>query len=123
MKVPTISKTGTRVRNSPRLGHGVATVEEKGYDLLENVFPHIDGAMHAVGLLRPIYFAHGDLPGQSFSAIAELDFQQIATEDDGHAVKGVAVPGRGLTWCQTLSPHQIVSAMVQHLLIGRHFHG
>jgi hypothetical protein len=97
-------------------------VEEKSYDLLEHLLPYIDCAMHAIAWLRPIHFTHGYLPGQSFSSIAELNLQQIATQDDRHAVKGIAVPGRCLPGRQPLPTHQIVSAMVQHLQIAGDFH-
>jgi hypothetical protein len=58
-----------------RLRHRVRTVEEKSYNLLEHLFPDVHRAVNAIARLHPIHFAHGNLPWQSFPAIAELDFE------------------------------------------------
>src|SRR5262249_7165094 len=58
----------------------------------------------------------------SFSFVAELDVQPVSAQDHGHAMKGIAMPGRRLARRQPLSPHQVIAAMMQHLLIGRELH-
>lgn len=105
------------------LWHCVRTVEEKSHDFFEHFFADIDGAVNAIRRLRPIYFARGYLPRQSFSAVAKLDFEQVATEDHGHPMKGITMPGRRLPRDQPLPPHQVIPAMMQYFLIGRDFHG
>ena len=45
---------------------------------------------------------------------------QVAAQDDGHAMKGSRCQG-GLSRRQALPPNQIISAMMQHLLICRRF--
>jgi hypothetical protein len=105
-----------------RLRLGVWAIEEERYNFLEYFLANVHGAMDAIAWLDPIHFAHRNLPWQSFAAIAELDMEQVSAQDHGHAMKGIAMPGCRLAWRQPLPPHQVVSAMMQHLLISCRFH-
>jgi len=95
----------------------VGTIEEKSYDFLKELFADVHGAVDAIGGLDPIHFANRNLPGLSFSAIAELDVEQVSAQYYGHAVKGIAVPGGGLAGGQALAADKVISAMMQNLLI------
>ena len=105
-----------------RLRYGVGVIQKKDYDFFEIFFADVNCAVNAIAGLGPIDFTHGNLPGQSLAAIAKFDFEEIAAQDHGHAVKGVAVPGCGFARRQALPPDQAVSAMVQHLLILGQIH-
>src|SRR5215469_18203535 len=105
-----------------RLWHRVRTIQKKGYDLLEHFLPHIHLTVDAVAWLRPIHFAYRDLPRQGFSPIAELDVEQIPAQDHRHPMIRIAMPRGRLPWQQPLSPDQVISAMVQHLLFSCPFH-
>ena len=105
-----------------RLGHGVRAIQEENYNLLEYFLPDVHGTVHAIARLDPIRFAHGDRPGLRVAAIAKLDIQQIPPQNHGQPMKGIAVPRRRLPRRQLLSPDQIISAMMQDLLICRQFH-
>jgi len=99
-----------------RLGHCVRAIKEKGHDLLEEFLADIHGAMDPVARLTPIHLAHTDFKRLSFSAVAELDVEQIPAQDDSDPVKRVAVPSSGLSRRQTLPPDKVISPMVQDLL-------
>jgi hypothetical protein len=101
---------------------GIGTIEEKSYNLLKHFPAHIYGAVDAISRLDPIHFTHGDVPRHCLAAVAELDVEQVAAQDDGHAMKGIAMPRRRLSRREPLPPNQIVSAMMQDLLICRSFH-
>ena len=60
-----------------RLGDGVRAIQEKSHDFLEHFLADVHGAVDTIAGLRPVHFANGDLPRQSFSAVAELDVEQI----------------------------------------------
>src|SRR5437867_9842542 len=94
----------------------VRVVQKKSHNFLESYLAYIHGAVNAIAWLRPIHFSGRHFRGQTFSAIAELDGQQIPAQDDGYAVKGIAVPGRCFSRCQPLTPHQVISAMMKHFL-------
>jgi hypothetical protein len=110
------------LRVSLGLRDRVGTIEEKSHDFFEGFFADVDGAVNAIGGFDPIHFADGDLPGCSFSAIAEFDAKQITAEDNGHAVKGITVPGCGFPRRQPLSPDENISTMMQDLLIVLRIH-
>src|SRR5208283_4779524 len=110
------ASTGTRFISirSFLLRFCVRTIKEEGHDLLEYFLPDVHGAVNAIGRLDPIHFTDSDLPWHSFSAIAELDVEQVAAQDDGHTMKRVAMPGCRLARRQPLPPNQVISAMMQH---------
>lgn len=56
-----------------RLRHGIRTIKEKSYDLLEYLFPDVYSTVRPLGRLNLVHFAHTDLPGLSFAAIMEFD--------------------------------------------------
>ncbi len=105
-----------------RLGLRVRAIQEKRYHLFEYFFSDIHGAVNAIARLYPIHLANCDLPLQRFPAIAEFDIQHIPAENYGDAMKRVAMPGSRLAGLQPQSPHEVVSAMMQHLLLGGCFH-
>ena len=84
-----------------RLRHGLGPVHEEGGDFFEHLLARVDGAVYAIGGLQPINFASFDRLALAVSAIAEFKPEFIASEDHGNAVKRIAVPGSGLTRCQT----------------------
>jgi len=96
---------------------GVRTIKKERYDLFEYFLADIDRAVDAIARFHPIYFANRNLPRQSFSAITELDIEQIPAQNHSHAVKRIMVPRCGLARRQPLPPNQIISAMMQDLLI------
>ncbi len=74
------------------LRHSVRAIQEKGYNLLEYFFPDVHRAVDAIARLDPIHFADGDLPRHGFPAVAKLDLQSIAAQNNGHAMKRIAMP-------------------------------
>ena len=98
-----------------RLRNRVRPIEEKSYDLFENFFPDVHCAVDAIARLTPIYLPCGDLPLLSFSAIAELDVEQIPAHDHRYPVEGITVPRGCFPWRQPLPPDQVISPMMQYL--------
>jgi hypothetical protein len=105
-----------------RLRVCVRVIQEKRSDFLKRFLADVHRAVDAIARLNPIHFSNRHLPLESFSAIAELDGEQVAAQDDGHTMKGIAMPGRRLARRQALPPDQVIPAMMQHLLISRPFH-
>lgn len=95
----------------------LGVIKEESYNLLEYFFPNIYGAVDAIAGFRPIYFADSNLPRLSFSGVAELYVEEITAQDYGDPMKGIAMPGCSLPRRQPLSPDQVISPMMQHLLI------
>jgi hypothetical protein len=104
------------------LRHCIGTIEEESHDFFEGYVADVHGAVDAMARLRPIHLAHRNLPRLSFSTIAKFDVEQISAQHHRDSVKGIAVPRRCLPRRQPLSADEIISAMVQHLLISRQFH-
>jgi len=73
--------------------------------------------MNAMARLGPIYFTNSDVPALCSSTIAELDFELIAAQYNRDAMKRIAMPRRHLSRSKALSPNQVISAMMQYLLI------
>jgi hypothetical protein len=105
-----------------RLRHCVRPIQEKSHDFFEDLVADIHSAVKAIGRFYPIHFADSNLPRLSFSAVAELDVEQIAAQDHSQTMKGIAMPRRRFPRRQPLSPNQVISAMMQHLLISERFH-
>jgi hypothetical protein len=95
-----------------RLWHRVRTIQKEGYDLLEHLLPHIHRTVDSVAWLRPIHLAYRDLARPGFSAIAELDVEQISAQHHRHPMIRIAMPRGRLAWIETLSPDQVISSMV-----------
>jgi hypothetical protein len=62
-------------QSAPGLWHGVRTIQKKGHNFFEYFFADVYGTVDAVAWLRPIHFAHADLPFLSVSAITEFNPQ------------------------------------------------
>src|SRR5260370_7193141 len=75
-----------------RLRNGVRAIQEKSYDFLEELLADVHGAVDASAGLRPVHFSDRDLPRQSFSAVMELDVEQIPSQNHGYAVERVPFP-------------------------------
>jgi hypothetical protein len=105
-----------------RLRLRLRTIKEKSYNFFEDFLADVHGAVNAIGRFHPIHFANSDVPWLSCSAIAELDREQIAAQDYRQAMKWIAMPRRRLPRCQPLSPDQVISTTMQHLLISERFH-
>jgi hypothetical protein len=45
-----------------RLRYRVRAIKEESYHLFEYFFPDVDGTVDAIARLRPIHFAHSDVP-------------------------------------------------------------
>jgi len=93
-------------------------IEEKRGDLLKCLLADVHRAVDAIAWLQPIHFAHRHLPCLSFSAIAELDVEYIPAQDYRHPMKGIAMPRCRLPRRQPESPDQVISVMVQQLLMS-----
>jgi hypothetical protein len=100
-----------------RLRFRFRVIKKKSHNLLEYFFADVHRAVNAIAGLRPIHFANRDFPRLSITAIAEFDIQQIPAQDHGHPMKGIAMPRRRFPRRQPLSPDQVISAMMQHLLV------
>jgi hypothetical protein len=100
-------------------------IKKERYNFLEYFFPNIHRTMYAVARLHPIHFANRDLPRDSFATVAELDVHHIPAQDYRDAMKGIVMPGRGLSWLEPEPANQIISAMMQYLLLSfcRHDRG
>jgi len=105
-----------------RLCHRIRTIKEESYDLFEDFLADIHGAVNAIGRFHPIHSANSNFPRLSLSAVAELDVEEIAAQDHRQTMKGIAMPRRRFPRRQPLSPNQVISAMMQHLLIFYQFH-
>jgi hypothetical protein len=101
-----------------RLRLGVGTIQKERHDLLENLLANIHGSMDAIAGLNPIHFPYRDLPRQSFSAVAELDLQQISAQNYRYPVIGIVVPGCGFARRQPLPPDKTISAVMQYSLLA-----
>ena len=95
-----------------RLWHRVRTIQKEGYDLLKHLLPHIHRTVDTVAWLRPIHLAYRDLAGLGFSAIAELDVEEIPAQDHRHPMIRITMPRRRLPRIEALPPDQVVSSMV-----------
>jgi hypothetical protein len=96
---------------------GIVTIEKKRYDLLENLFADIDCAMDTVARLNPIDLADCDLPRHRGSAIAKFDMQQVSAQNHSYAMKRVVMPRGGFAGREPLAAHEVISPMMEHLLI------
>jgi hypothetical protein len=105
-----------------RLRLPVRAIKEERYNFLKHFLSDVHRAVDAIGWLDPIHFAHSDLPRHGFSSVTKLDVEQVAAQDNSHAMKGIAMPECRLARRQPLPPHQVVAAMMQDLLIWRWFH-
>ena len=87
-------------------------------------FPFADvyGAMDAISWFYPIHFAYGDVPRDGLSTVAEFDVEQIPAHHYGHAMEGIAMPGRRFSGREPLPADQIISAVMQHLRLPGHLH-
>src|SRR5205085_8819476 len=94
----------------------IGTIQKEGYDLLEGLGANIHGAVDAIARLHPAHFPGSDFPGQSVSAIAELNADQVPAQHHGHPMIGITVPPRRLSRVQPLPPNQAIPAMMQYLL-------
>jgi hypothetical protein len=76
----------------------VRTIEKEGDNFLKYLFANVYRPMYTIGRFDPIYFACGDAPGNRLCAIAELDIQPIAAENNTDTVKGIVMPRRCFAW-------------------------
>jgi hypothetical protein len=104
------------------LGNGVGAVKKEGHDLFEHGLADVDRAVDAIGGLGPVHFAHGHFPGESLSAIAKLNVEKVAAQDNGYTMVGVVMPGRRLSGRQPLPAHEIISVVMQDLSVGGSLH-
>jgi len=100
-----------------RLRFCIRAIKKKSDDLFEHFFANVHRTVNSITRLDPIHFASRDIPLNRFTAVAKLDFQKIAAQDNRHPMKGVAMPGRGLTRREPLPADEIVATMMQDLLV------
>ena len=124
-----VPRSGAQSRQSLRIGgidlrlrNRVRAIEEESHDLLKYFFPNVHRAVDALARLAPIYFAGSDFARLSLSAVAELDGEEISTQDHSYPVKGITMPRRRLPRRQPLSPDQVIPPMMQNLLLPQRAH-
>jgi hypothetical protein len=98
---------------------GVVAIEEKCYDLLEDLGADVYRAMYTIRRFRPVHFTDGNIPRQRFSAILKFNFEAVATQYYGHPMKRVVMPRGGFSGLKGLTAHEDVLAMMKDLLVGR----
>jgi hypothetical protein len=88
------------------LRHGVWPVEQEDGDLLVRLLAHVHGAVKALRRLLPSHLSRRDLDAMALAAIAILDQEDVATQDNGDALKRVAMPRHRLARSQAQPAHQ-----------------
>jgi hypothetical protein len=88
------------------LRHRIWPAEQEDGDLLVRLLPHVYGAVNALGGLLPFHLSRRDLDAMALAAIAILDQENIPTEDNGDALKRVAMPRHRLARSQAQPAHQ-----------------
>ena len=106
-----------------RLWIGAVAIEKKRDNLFKNFFPDIDCPMHSIARLNPIDFADGDPPLHRSRAIAKFDVEQIAAQNYRHTMIRVVMPRSGFSRREPLPLYEVISTMMQHLLIWDGGHG
>jgi hypothetical protein len=109
---------GTVLRLRLRAG----MVQKESHDFLKDLLPNVYGAMYSISWFYPVDLADSNIPWYGLTAVAKLDVQKIAAQDHGHPMKWIVVPGRRFAGSELLASHEVVSTMVQHLLVCRQLH-
>jgi hypothetical protein len=90
--------------------------EKVDRDFLEYLFAGIDGAVGTIGRFDPIDLSGRQLCANGRASVAKFDRQGVATENDGYAMPGVAVPRGSLAGRKAQPSNQRRSVVIQDFL-------
>ena len=79
-----------------RLRHGVRAVEQEDRDLFVGLLADVHSAVNSVGWLLPVNLFRRDLNALALAAVTVLNGEEIASQDQRHSMKWIAMPRHSL---------------------------